>query len=107
MKISEVPERKGFVIPDFIYDTFNLSLLEAGQDNDYYTIEELKVLVADKIKELNPDVLFIITNQGGIDKWRTKIIMKMRTTKTNTTKTSPTPNENLNLKRRLRLSRKR
>ena len=53
MKISEVPERKGFVIPDFIYDTFNLSLLEAGQDNDYYTIEELKVLVSDRIKELN------------------------------------------------------
>ena len=53
MKISESQERKGFVIPDFIYDTFNLSLLEAGQDNDYYTIEELKVLVADKIKELN------------------------------------------------------
>ena len=53
MKTSEVPERKGFVIPDFIYDTFNLSLLEAGQDNDYYTIEELKVLVADRIKELN------------------------------------------------------
>ena len=53
MKISEAPERKGFVIPDFIYDTFNLSLLEAGQDNDYYTIEELKVLVSDRIKELN------------------------------------------------------
>lgn len=53
MKISEAPERKGFVIPDFIYDTFDLSLLEAGQDNDYYTIEELKVLVSDKIKELN------------------------------------------------------
>ena len=53
MKVSEASERKGFVIPDFIYDTFNLSLLEAGQDNDYYTIEELKVLVADKIKELN------------------------------------------------------
>ena len=53
MKTSEVPERKGFVIPDFIYDTFNLSLLEADQDNDYYTIEELKVLVSDKIKELN------------------------------------------------------
>ena len=53
MKISEAPERKGFVIPDFIYDTFNLSLFEAGQDNDYYTIEELKVLVADRIKELN------------------------------------------------------
>ena len=44
-------KRKGFVIPDFIYDTFNLSLLEAGQDNDYYTIEELKVLVSDKIKK--------------------------------------------------------
>ena len=53
MKISEATERKGFVIPDFIYDTFNLSLLEAGQDNDYYTIEELKVLVSDRIKELN------------------------------------------------------
>ena len=55
MKVSKVPERKGFVIPDFIYDTFNLSLLEAGQgnDDDYYTIEELKVLVADRIKELN------------------------------------------------------
>ena len=53
MKISEVPERKGFLIPDFIYDTFNLSLLEADNDNDYYTIEELKVLVSDRIKELN------------------------------------------------------
>ena len=53
MKISEVPERKGFVIPDFIYDTFNLSLFEADQDNDYYTLEELKVLVSDRIKELN------------------------------------------------------
>ena len=53
MKISEASERKGFVIPDFIYDTFNLSLLEAGNDNDYYTIEELKVLVSDRIKELN------------------------------------------------------
>ena len=53
MKVSEAPERKGFVIPDFIYDTFNLSLLEAGQDNDYYTIEELKVLASDRIKELN------------------------------------------------------
>ena len=53
MKILEAQERKGFVIPDFIYDTFNLSLLEAGQDNDYYTIEELKVLVSDRIKELN------------------------------------------------------
>ena len=53
MKISEAPERKGFVISDFIYDTFNLSLLEAGQDNDYYTIEELKVLASDRIKELN------------------------------------------------------
>lgn len=53
MKISEAQERKGFVIPDFIYDTFNLSLLEADQDNDYYTIEELKVLVSDRIKELN------------------------------------------------------
>ena len=53
MKTSEVSERKGFVIPDFIYDTFNLSLFEADQDNDYYTIEELKVLVSDRIKELN------------------------------------------------------
>ena len=44
-------ERKGFVIPDFIYDTFNLSLLEADQDNNYYTIEELKVLVSDRIKK--------------------------------------------------------
>ena len=44
-------ERKGFVIPDFIYDTFNLSLLETDQDNDYYTIEELKVLVSDKFKK--------------------------------------------------------
>lgn len=48
-------ERKGFVIPDFIYDTFNLSLLEADKDNDqsndYYTIEELKVLVSDKFKK--------------------------------------------------------
>lgn len=44
-------ERKGFIIPDFIYDTFNLSLLEADQDNDYYTIEELKVLVSDKFKK--------------------------------------------------------
>ena len=46
-------ERKGFVIPDFIYDTFNLSLFEADQGSDYYTIEELKVLVSDRIKELN------------------------------------------------------
>ena len=53
MKISEATERKGFLIPDFIYDTFNLSLLEAGNDNDYYTIEELKVLASDRIKELN------------------------------------------------------
>ena len=53
MKISESQERKGFVIPDFIYDTFNLSLFEADQDNDYYTLEELKVLVSDRIKELN------------------------------------------------------
>ena len=53
MKVSEASERKGFVIPDFIYDTFNLSLLEAGNDNDYYTIEELKVLASDRIKELN------------------------------------------------------
>ena len=44
-------ERKGFVIPNFIYDTFNLSLLEADQNNDYYTIEELKVLVPDKFKK--------------------------------------------------------
>ena len=53
MKISEALERKGFVIPDFIYDTFNLSLLEAGTDNDYYTIEDLKILVSDRIKKLN------------------------------------------------------
>ena len=53
MKVSKASERKGFIIPDFIYDTFNLSLLEADQDNDYYTIEELKVLVSDRIKELN------------------------------------------------------
>ena len=32
-------ERKGFVIPDFIYDTFNLSLYEADQGSDYYIIE--------------------------------------------------------------------
>ena len=44
-------ERKGFVIPNFIYDTFNLSLLEADQDNNYYTIEELKVLASDKFKK--------------------------------------------------------
>lgn len=46
-------ERKGFVIPDFIYDTFNLSLFEADQGSDYYIIEELKVLVSNRIKELN------------------------------------------------------
>ena len=46
-------ERKGFEISDFIYDTFNLSLFESDQDNDYFTIEELKVLVSDRIKELN------------------------------------------------------
>ena len=46
-------ERKGFVIPDFIYDTFNLSLFEADQCSDYYIIEELKVLVSNRIKELN------------------------------------------------------
>ena len=46
-------ERKGFVIPDFIYDTFNLSLFEADQGSYYYIIEELKVLVSNRIKELN------------------------------------------------------
>ena len=46
-------ERRSFEISDFIYDTFNLSLFESDQNNDYFTIEELKVLVSDRIKELN------------------------------------------------------
>lgn len=46
-------ERKGFDIPDFIYDTFDIALLEAGAENDYYTTDEVKALVAERIKELN------------------------------------------------------
>ena len=34
---------------------------------------KIKFDVLDKIKELNPDVLFIITNQGGIESGCTRI----------------------------------
>lgn len=46
-------ERKGFDIPDFIYDAFDIALLEAGAENDYYTVDEIKTLVSQRIKELN------------------------------------------------------
>ena len=44
---------KGFDVPDFIYDNFDTTLLEAGTENDYYTVDEVKGLVIDRIKELN------------------------------------------------------
>ena len=33
---------KGFDVPDFIYDNFDTTLLEAGTENDYYTVDEEK-----------------------------------------------------------------
>ncbi len=46
-------ERKGFDVPDFIYDNFDTTLLEAEIENDYYTVDEVKALVTDRINSLN------------------------------------------------------